>query len=151
MTGGRGRRVSPGVLWLVACALLLGVAGCGRKAPPVVPRIPAPVGVSDLAATVDNGRVTLEWGVPTAAGVSPPEGFRIYRADLGPADCADCPLLFVKIGELRLDPQQRPTPGKPWRLSWRDTPASGQRYVYKVSAYGRGRETVDSNLVGIQR
>jgi hypothetical protein len=24
------------------------------------------------------------------------------------------------------------------------------RYVYKVSAYGRGRETVDSNLVGVQ-
>jgi hypothetical protein len=150
MKDGRGCRLSRGVLWLLAGWLLLGTAGCGRKGPPVAPRIPAPVGVGDLAATVDNGRVTLEWSVPAAADAPLPEGYRIYRADLGPADCADCPLLFVKIGELRLDPRQRPDPAKPWRLSWQDAPAPGLRYVYKVSAYGQGRETVDSNLVGVQ-
>lgn len=135
---------------LVAGSFLACVAGCGRKGPPVAPGIAAPAAVSDLAARVDKGRVTLEWRVPGAADAAPPEGFRIYRADLGPADCADCPLLFAKIGELPLDPQQRPAPDKPLGLSWQDTPASGRRYVYKVSAYGRGRETVDSNLVGVQ-
>jgi predicted small lipoprotein YifL len=148
------RRIVSAQTWvvclLIAASFLACAVGCGLKGPPVAPQIPAPAAVSDLAARVDKGRVTLAWRVPEAVDAAPPEGFRIYRADLGPADCADCPLLFAKIGEVRLDPQQRPAPETPWRLSWQDTPASGRRYVYKVSAYGRGRETVDSNLVGVQ-
>jgi len=138
------------ILLLVAGGFLACVVGCGRKGPPVAPQIAPPVAVSDLTVRVDKGQVTLEWSVPAVSGVAPPEGFRIYRADLGPADCADCPLLFAEIGERRLDPNQRPAPQQPWRLSWQDTPASGLRYLYKVAAYGRGRETLDSNLVGVQ-
>jgi metal-sulfur cluster biosynthetic enzyme len=138
------------VLSLIACGLLLCPTGCGRKGPPVAPRIAAPVAASVLEARVDKGRVTLDWNVPAGPEAALPEGYRIYRADLGPADCADCPMLFAKIGELPFDSRQRPAPDKPWRLSWQDAPAPGLRYVYKVSAYGPGREVVDSNLVGVQ-
>jgi hypothetical protein len=138
------------IFLLVAGAFLACIVGCGRKAPPVAPRIPAPVAVSDLTADVNNGRVILNWLVPDAADAPLPDGYRIYRADLGSTDCTDCPLLFAKIGERPLDASRRPDPPEPWRQSWQDTPARGMRYVYKVSAYGRGRETVDSNLVGVQ-
>lgn len=138
------------VFLLVGAGVLACLGGCGRKGPPVPPQWVAPVAVSDLTARVDKGQVTLNWSVPAAKDAPRPEGYRIYRADLGPADCADCPLLFAKIGELPLDTRRQPAPDEPWRLSWQDRPAPGVRYVYKVSAYGRGQETLDSNLIGVQ-
>ena len=134
----------------ILAAVLLLVAGCGRKGPPVAPRLEPPAPVEDLAARSRDNRVVLSWTVPRGAGAAPPAGFRVYRARIGPRDCEGCPLLFQNIGRIPLFESDRPPADRPWILTWTDTIAPNFRHVYKVTAYGDGGAAVDSNLVTVR-
>ena len=136
---------------MVAGFVLLLLAGCGRKGPPVAPQTLPPTPVADLAVRLEGAMAVLSWTVPSIPPAPLPDGFRIYRARLGPDDCPGCPLLFQKIGTLDLDAVARPARGEPWSLAWQDAVEPGFRYVYKVTACtGHDRFGQDSNLVRVQ-
>ena len=138
-------------VWLlVAGFVLMLMPGCGLKGPPVAPQTLPPKPVADLAVRLEGAMAVLTWTVPSAPPASLPDGFRIYRARLGPDDCQGCPLLFQKIGALDLNDVAQPARGDAWSLGWQDAVAPGFRYVYKVTAHGGHDRFADSNLVRVQ-
>jgi predicted small lipoprotein YifL len=134
---GRWAIVLIAALWSMSA-----LAGCGRKLPPSPPAHDTPPAVTDLAYRLEGDYVTLTWTVPApgARGMRPIVGFRVERAVLpaADADCANCPLDFRPIGELR-------APGRisDGRLRFSETITPGLRYIYRVTAFDERR--LDAN------
>jgi predicted small lipoprotein YifL len=126
------------IVWIAAVCALLAPAGCGRKLPPSPPAHDASPPVSDLAYRLEGDYVTLSWTVPSTGvkGMRPVAGFRVQRAVLpaAQAECADCPLDFLTIGEVGV-------PGRTagGRVRFSETIAPGFRYVYRVTTYDERR------------
>lgn len=130
---------------------LAGIAlwgGCGKKGPPVPPRMPEMKAVTDLAASYENGVVVLAWHHPdSSAAVAGYAVFRFQHAQF-PTDCQRCPLLFEKVAKVSLPPADA---GARHKLTWYQSAASGFRYTYKVvPVLSSGFQGPDSNLAQVE-
>ena len=131
-----------------------GFVGCGVKAPPVPPKSIAPAAIADLAAHLNNDRVTLTWSIPKgkAAGTAGLSGFIVYRAVVSLADpaCAVCPLLFRRIAEIDMEQYMAGAPDRK-KVTFQQSIDLGFRYVYKVVAMAKdGQRGPDSNQVAVR-
>ncbi len=76
------RRLARGLLALAI--LLLALPGCGRKGPPVAPRLVAPAAPSPVRAELEDGAIVVTWARPTRNEDGTPlanlQEFRLYRA-----------------------------------------------------------------------
>lgn len=111
--------------------LLLVIAGCGVKAPPVAPQEKTLSAVGDLSAILAGDAIVLQWSDPK--GRRDIAGYDIYarRTDVNQAPCLNCPEHFEKWGVLSLKGQNDSGPSREYRL----TPAPGFRYHFKVSPF----------------
>jgi hypothetical protein len=129
--------------------LILSLACCGKKGPPVPPEmLPLPT-VTDLEAILFNNSVELTWTVQTGKNMPAADGFRIYRSKNSLVDsqeCPGCPDVFEKISELA-------TAFSLWgreknRFNYREILEDGYVYRYKVMAFtDRGLASEWSNTV----
>lgn len=128
----------------VLAALLLMVAGCGLKGPPVPPTLAVLPVPTDLAYSLTNGALVLTWrlGEGADADVDRVAGVNVYRSQnaLGEAPCEACTLLFEKT---------RAVEGRT-STALRETLDKGFRYRYKLRTFdAAGRESADSPVVTI--
>ncbi len=82
--------------------LLLVSAGCGVKAPPVAPDAKPSV-IATFIHALENGTLTLSWGL--AAGSPTPQSYTFYRSRVSLADdpCEGCPLVFKRLMTIPAD------------------------------------------------
>ncbi len=91
------------LILLVWCAvLLLVLAGCGKKGPPLAPliqgkNIAAPF---DVKLTHDNSNIRLTWNhkIDDKRAFVKPESFEIFMAKKTFETCEGCPFVFTTIG-----------------------------------------------------
>ena len=145
------RRAFPKIL-LCFVAVAIGAViptGCGKKGPPKLPDVKAPIGVSDLSVKLDGGDIVLSW-TATAAPTeeSGLEGYLIYRSaePLSDDDCEGCPVLFKRGAKVPLIDKDSTRS----LLVYRETLLPGTRYRFKVVPYDvQGQLGPDSNIVRI--
>ena len=138
----------------LACATLIisasMLSGCGRKAMPKPPSGDRPPQVIDLGFSISEDTIKLSWSIPKTndKAKSPATGFLIYRSKqlASEADCANCPMTFIKIGDV---PVRSGVSGKPEpSVLFAQTIEPGYRYIYKIKAYDdEGVAGKDSNLI----
>ena len=141
------------LLGLVCATLIISVymlSGCGKKAPPKPPRESNPPQVEDLGYSISEDSIKLSWTIPKTSekAKSPATGFLIYQSkqSASEANCANCPMTFVKIGDVpvRGGASRKPKPS----LVFAQTIEPGYRYIYKIKAYDdNGVAGEDSNLI----
>lgn len=105
-------RLLQAVVFLCGLGLLL--SGCGKKAPPFLPKGRMPLAVRDLKAAWDNGEAVLTGRIPTPSGE---EGFlqdvtayRVYRGwyPLESPPCEGCPIDYMGYETFRAQGTQGP-------------------------------------------
>jgi len=133
--------------WMTSTFIL---SGCGRKGSPKPPSGNRPPEVFDLAYSIRENTIKLSWTIPKTSdkAKSPVTGFLIYGSKQSSveADCPNCPIRFLKIGDVlvRGDVSERPAPS----VVFSQTIEPGYRYIYKVKAYDDdGVAGEDSNLI----
>ena len=85
--------------------LVLGLAGCGYKTPPVPPATVVPVAIEDLRASVEGDSARLTWTYPDqnikGDDIGTVAGFDLYMAEVALADyCPSCPVPFAQPIEI---------------------------------------------------
>lgn len=159
--GGRRRVIALGTLLLAALAI--GMAGCGRKGPPVAPerRLPAPP--TGVAGSVEGAAVVVSWVNP----VERRDGSRLAdlatltlhrREEAEGVEPAPAVLSrgrvvgFTEVASIRLDaPGSADVRGR--SVTWVDARglASGRRYTYVVTAGdATGRSSPPSTPVTVR-
>ena len=138
------------LVMLVLVAMVPGLCGCGKKAPPVAPQAEPVPAVKNLEGRREGDRVVLTWRVPNGLThqTATVEGYRVYRSKqpLSTQACSGCPLFFKRVGAVPLESQG--AGDKP--LVYTDTVERGYHYVYKVIAVSPAAvESGPSNLVDI--
>jgi predicted small lipoprotein YifL len=144
------RAFSKILLCFVAAAIGAAIpTGCGKKGPPKLPDVKAPIGVGDLSVKVDGGDIVLSWTATAAqkeeSGV---EGYLIYRSaePLSNDDCEGCPVLFKRGTKVPLIDKDSTRSLQVYR----ETLLPGTRYRFKVVPYdAQGQLGPDSNIVRI--
>jgi len=139
------------VLLTLGLGLVLAMAGCGVKGPPVPPRSIPPAAITDLTFILDEDLMTLNWSIPTgkATGSAGLARFIIYRAVASLADpvCDGCPALFRRIAEVDLQTLMAGNPGRK-TATFQQTIEKGYQYIFKVTAVSKdGQRGPDSNRV----
>lgn len=142
------------VLLTLGFGLVLAMAGCGVKAPPVPPGSIPPAAITDLTYTLDENLVTLNWSIPTgkAAGSAGLAGFVIYRAATSMDDpiCDGCPALFRRIAEVDFEELIAGNPDRK-TVTFQQTIEKGYQYIFKVTAFSKdGQRGADSNRVVVR-
>lgn len=132
-------------------ALLVGIAACGIKGPPVPPEKTPPAPVGDLRAVVDGNQIHLTWtlGAAAAGEKSALEGFHVFqwRQAIDDPACPGCPKVYERIALIGMETG---VPEAPERLRFSHDAAlqSGYRYSLKVIVFSRdGLVSKDSNLL----
>ena len=134
--------------------LVLAMAGCGVKGPPVPPRSIPPGAVTDLTFILDQDQVTLNWSIPTgkATGSAGLAGFIVFRAASPLADpvCDGCPALFRRIAEIDFEALMAGNPDRK-TATFQQTIEKGYQYIFKVMAISKdGQRGPDSNRVVVR-
>ena len=122
------------------------MAGCGKKGPPRLPDVEAPVGVRDLSATVEDETIVLKWTAALGKADTAPEGYYVYRSaePAGEGACEGCPVLFRRAAEVPVGGKITEDTG----LEHREAIMPGTRYRFKVVPYdAAGQLGADSNIV----
>ncbi len=134
----------------LALALLAGLPGCGRKAPPRLPDYRPPAPVADLQAIDQENQVHLTWQVQNTAQ-NQVDAFRVLRS-MRPIDspaCETCPLIFQPVATLAV-PRSANQP-QVIAMQYDDAVANGFVYTYKLSALDDNGACInDSNTARIQ-
>jgi predicted small lipoprotein YifL len=138
------------LLCLVAAAIGTAIpTGCGKKGPPELPDVKAPIGVSDLSVTVEGGDIVLSWTATAAQNeASGVEGYLIYRSaePLSNDDCEGCPVLFKRGAKVPLVEKDSTRP----LMNFKERLLPATRYRFKVVPYdAQGQLGPDSNIVRI--
>jgi predicted small lipoprotein YifL len=138
------------LLWLVAAAISATIStGCGKKGPPKLPDVEAPIGVSDLSVKVAGGDIVLSWtATVTQEEASSVEGYLIYRSaePLSNDDCEGCPVLFKRGAKVPLVDKDSNKPA----MIYKEPLLPATRYRFKVVPYdAQGQLGPDSNIVRI--
>ena len=148
----KGRSIHQGRLLFLICAglVILGLE-CGKKAPPVAPRITVPPPVTDLKAEVVGDEVRLIWSVPKKDNnvFEGLEYFRLYkhRRHRSVEICPECPIPFENYLEIKLD-DPKPARVQGDRIVCHDKIEPDHRYAYKIVVYHKsGGASQDSNIV----
>jgi len=139
------------LLFFLGLGLLLLSPGCGKKGPPVAPRVVVPPPVKDLKAALAGDEVQLTWSVPTKNGapLEGIEGFRVFRRAVrgGVAPCPGCPVPFDEFLDIKLE-YPEPAGVEEGRVFCRDQVMPDGPYDYKVIVYHQsGGVSEDSNIV----
>jgi len=115
-----------------AALLVLALAACGRKAPPVAPETVQPERPAALAAVSTPDGVRLTWRRPEKyTGGKRMNDLGSFEIERSPGEGS--PVHFTRIGRLDLDDRLRFR--KETRMEWVDTQAAaGERYLYRVIA-----------------
>ena len=130
--------------------LALTLSGCGKKAMPHPPSGNRPPKVIDMDYSISESTIKLSWTIPKTSdkAKSAVTGFYIFRSKQSSieADCPNCPVHFLKIGDVLV---RGSVSGKPERsVVFSQTIEPGYRYIYKVTAYNDdGVAGQDSNLI----
>ena len=112
------------------------VAGCGKKGPPVPPRIEGQVIAApfDLKYRMNNANITLFWKhrIDAKKAFVTPRAFEIFMAKKASKACVGCPFKFIKTGVVSMP-------------SMRFTMAiqKGYKYYFRVQALGDGQMRSD--------
>lgn len=139
---------SRGILLLMAAVFLL--IDCGRKGPPVPPRSTPPPVVKDLAYSVLQDTVQLQWTVPalTSNRDTPFAGCTVHRSVRKPeeAKCQTCPIRFERAADLPVPLISKK--GRESRMTFGEVIIPGFNYAYKVICYTQNdRSSEDSNII----
>ena len=103
-----------------------------------------------MVYSISETTIKLSWTIPQTSdkAKSPVSGFHIFRSKQSSieADCPNCPVQFLKIGDVLVRGR---VSGKPERsVVFSQTIEPGYRYIYKVTAYNDdGVAGQDSNLI----
>ena len=139
------------LLLLICAGLLILCLECGKKGPPVAPRVIVPPAVKDLKAEVIGDKVRLTWSVPKKGDkvFNGLEHFGVYkyRSQSSAEMCPGCPIPFEHLLDIRLDdPEPARVEGD--RIVWHDDMDAGYHYAYKIIVYHKsGGVSEDSNIV----
>lgn len=141
-------RVFKQVLLFLAIIFFVGFfPSCGKKAPPVPPKIePLPV-VQDLSKSVTGDLLTLTWPIPRSKGkiLKDLAGFKVLKARKSVIDsaCKECPDIFRLAADIPL--QGRISNN---RVQYQEKLEPGYWYKFKVKLYtDKGKESEDSNII----
>ena len=124
---------------------------CGKKGPPVPPKIkPLPI-VEDLSKSIAGDLLTLAWSLPKQNGKIPKNltGFKILRArkPLTETACKDCPDKYRLVADIPLQGRNSHN-----RLIYQENIEQGYKYKFKVKLYtDKGNESADSNVIEFLR
>ncbi|MFQ5841730.1 MAG: hypothetical protein ACE5I8_04765 [Thermodesulfobacteriota bacterium] len=128
--------------------------GCGRKGPPVSLDRIVPKVVTDLEASVREGRVILQWSLPKentdGSKLVDLQGFKVLRGSFEGQECKRCPERLAPIAEVDLASGKRYVIGIN-RVFWVDKGLrAGRTYEYRVLAFNRrGHFSQGSNKVEV--
>lgn len=130
---------------LMLSFILLMITGCGKKGPPIAPRIEPPASVNDLHGSAEEDILLLTWTIPErSSGV---EGFIVYRSrtPVSEPECTTCPVLYERVIDIPLL-EKDPEDLKDRTMTHTEVLERGYRYIYKVNPYMEGgRIGKDSN------
>jgi len=139
-------------LFLFVILFFTFLPSCGKKGPPVPPKIaPLPV-VKDLSKNIEGDLLTLAWPIPMKKGKTTPEdlaGFKVLRVRklLIDPDCQDCPDRYRLVADIPL--QGRISNN---RIIYQENLEHGYQYKFKVKLYtDKGNDSGDSNIVEFLR
>jgi len=124
--------------------------GCGKKGPPVPPRLKPVPAVSDLKYSIEGNILTLTWTIPKGKEKSVPDGFVVYRykRPVSDSDCRDCPKLFQKVSDIPADNAINAPGNETKNIIYREEVKKGFVYTYKVVVYNKsGAQSRDSNNI----
>jgi hypothetical protein len=141
------RRVALGVMLCGFGAALVMPYGCGKKAPPVAPRLIPLTAVADLQGVLSSGSVFLTWSHSEQNASA--RGYVVLRAQsaLSRPDCPECPLVFQKMDTVTLERSARK---RQHSLTFQQDVTTGFRYTFSVRPIqASGAQGPDSNLVVI--
>lgn len=119
---------------LAALAVLMVVlAACGKKGPPVPLSHIAPPEVEELVLVREGNTATLQWPVPAwkKNDKHALAGFYVYQSKIALSDaddCPDCPMKYEKIADIRIE--NAASAG-----IYETYLENGFRYFFKVAAY----------------
>ena len=130
--------------------LLLFVAGCGRKTPPVPPDPPRLPEIVDARIENQHGHVALSWMIAeeSGAGRGHVAGFYVYRADVSPmlADCGSCPRNYRQVASVPF----RDGRDNPERWYLKDYPPPQTASFYKIQSFrASGAAGPESEAIGV--
>ena len=138
-------------LFLLVILFFTFLPSCGKKGPPVPPKIePLPV-VEDLSKSITGDLLTLSWPLPVQNGkiLKNLAGFKVFRArkSLAETDCKDCPDKYKLVSDIPI--QGRISNN---RMIYQENLEPGYSYKFKVKLYtDRGNESGDSDIVEFLR
>jgi uncharacterized protein len=144
-----------GIIFLLyVISMMIILAGCAKKGPPVPWETIVPKRITDLAGIPRDGRLFLTWGVPKENTDKSPltdlAGFKILRSEgvLIGDECKGCNEKAKVIYEMKLDVKKE---GKENRMmAYIDDQEAKKVYVYSVvSSNRRGYSSAPSNPVTI--
>jgi len=153
------RRFKNGFFCLVML-LVIGTAGCGKKALPLPPPEEIPPGITDLTADLKGRILTLSWSIPKGDNADLIIGYKIYLSavPLEETDCRDCPVTFRLLDDVIIDESSTMTSGNgkmfySQTLEAENPEGLGTRkntveYQYKVVGYTEYNvRSPDSNVI----
>jgi len=143
-------------VWRHICLLfllLLILTSCGRKAPPILPKMASLPQIRDLSVQIQKNKVKLKWSLPVKSITEYPEikGFYVYQAVIPKKEqaCEKCPRKFERIGEIVLVPyMDLPDGRRQWQYK---IPVDSERkYAFKVNILFSKDLGPNSNIVEIE-
>lgn len=142
--------------------IVLSLAACGKKGPPVAPERRVPATVSELKATVEGRAINLEWVNPSVRAdgsrMKDLTAVRIHRREeAGEGEPKPAILSWGKVvgyDEIALIRLGEPAPARVEgrTVKWADRQGLrfGQRYVYVVTAHDSlGRSSLPSERLAV--
>jgi hypothetical protein len=125
---------------------LFGGVACGKKGPPVLPKVIIPQSVKDLKGEMIQERVRLSWTIPGGE-----KQFRLFKAVVPLTEdfCADCPVRFTEQVDIDIiDSKIVHIEGD--KVTYWESMEPEKRYIYKVIVISEdGVESEDSNIVSV--